>query len=243
MSTDANELTLQLAEVKKKSLLLIFLSFLSAFFYWNLLKSNLINNEVQHGVGWPMIICPFLIYFLYPIARSYNRLAQVLSYFIAISLGIVLGGISGAFERATHGIVIQAVTMALCSSVAIIYLYKNKWIKVNSLFLEITSYALSSLLLSAFVDIVMSYIDLNWRPMWSGSSDAGIAINATGLILGYLIFTIDLNVIDEKLSSETISKDQLWFYSLELLIDVAWIYAGLLFLLMRVRGKKNWGTR
>ncbi|MDO9184195.1 MAG: Bax inhibitor-1/YccA family protein [Bacteriovorax sp.] len=239
MSLDGNQIQLQLNEIKKKTHTLIVISFLTAFLYWNLVRSNLIGNEIQHGVGWPMFICPFLLFLLYRLADQKFSFTRYIAFAIAICFGVLLGSLSGVFEQRMNGIIIQSVTITFSSALAIIFLYKNKFIKVNDKFDEFFVFVVCVLSLSLLIDFVMSFIDLNWHSLYKGNSTSGIVLNCILLLLGYLVYIIELSIVDEKLNSEMVSKEQLWFYSIELLIDIAWIYFVVFFLLGRLRGRKK----
>lgn len=52
----STEISFQHDEVKKKTFLLILLSFLSAFIYWKIITLNLVGNEIQNGAGWPFVL-------------------------------------------------------------------------------------------------------------------------------------------------------------------------------------------
>lgn len=229
----------QYKELKIKTLILIFLSFLSAIFYWKLILLNLVDNEIQNGLGFPAIISPFLFAALYFYKDKFKGHAFIVGLSMAVCLGIFLGSISGCFDKGFYGIVIQAVLTTFCSVSAIVILYKNNFIKVNNKFLEFTSFVFSTLLLIALFDVVMSFLVLDWRSFFSGVSNQAIILNATILLLAYLVFTIELNVIDEKIKSQLISKNEVWYLSTELLINVASIYLIVLFLIARLRGRNS----
>lgn len=232
------EVDRQFNEIKKKTIALIILSFISALIYWWLIKTNLVGDEIKNGVGIPLIFSPFITVGLFFLADSKVQLASVIAYPLAIFLGVFLGGISGFFERAGDGIVIHAVLVTFTSAISIVYLYKNKLIKVNSHFLLFTSCVISTIALSLGIDFVMSFIDLNWRSLYHGSSTTGIVLNAVVLLLGYLIYILDLNAIDESINKELATHDQKCLHSMHLLVDLAWIYFSVIFLMMRIRGKK-----
>lgn len=229
----------QYKELKIKTLILIFLSFLSAIIYWKLILLNLVENEIQNGFGFPAIISPFLFAALYFYQEKFKGHALIVGLSMAVCLGIFLGSISGCFEKGFNGIIIQAVLTTFSSVFAIVLLYKNNFIKVNNKFLEFTSFVFSTLCIIAFVDVVLSFIILDWHSVFSGVSNQAIFLNATILLLAYLVFTIELNVIDVKINSQMISNNDVWYLSTELLINVASIYLIVLFLIARLRGRNS----
>lgn len=239
MQPNDQEITQQYNEVKKKAFFLVFVSFLSAIVYWKVILLNLVGNEIQNGVGWPAIICPFLLVLLYNTKEKFVDYAFIVGLVMAICLGIFLGTISGSFEKGFEGVIIKAVLTTFSSVFAIIFLYKNKFITVNNKFLHFTSFVASTLSLIAMIDVIMSFIVLDWHSFFSGVTTTAIALNAIIILLAYLVFTIDLNVIDEKIKSRVITNNEIWSFGTELLIDVGWIYFAIIFLIMRLRGRKN----
>jgi uncharacterized YccA/Bax inhibitor family protein len=88
-----------------------------------------------------------------------------------------------------------------------------------------------------FLDF-LSFIVLDWHSFFAGVTPIAIALNVIIILLAYLVFTIDLNIIDEKIKAGTISKNQTGVYSVELLIDVGWMYFAVIFLILRLSGRK-----
>ncbi len=225
--------------VKNRAIKLILTSFVSAFFYWKLISFNLVGDEIKNGVGIPVVVAPFLLYFFYTMLLSHIKRASLLAYPMAISLGVFLGGISGFFERNTDGLIIQVVLLTFATSLSMIWLYKNKIIIVNNHFMRFMMVLTSVLSITGSIDFVMSFVDLNWHSLFVGSSNTAIALNVVYLILGYMVFAVDLDIIDKKLDHEEGSEPEYWFFAIELLIDVAWTYLAILFLLLRLKGRKS----
>lgn len=239
MSPSATEISFQRDEVKKKTFLLILLSFLSALIYWKIITLNLVDNEIQNGAGWPSVICPFLFFGLYKLNEKLTDNSWIVGLLMAICIGIFFGAISGFFEKGADGLIIQAVLTTFGSVFSIIYLYKNKIITVNNKFLHFTAFVFSTLIWVATADFILSFIVLGWNSFFVGVTPIAIGLNAIVLLLAYLVFTIDLNIIDEKINAGSISKNQTWAFSIELLIDVGWIYFAVIFLILRLRGRSN----
>ena len=158
---------------------------------------------------------------------------------MAVTIGIFLGCISGFFQRNTGGLVIQAVILTFGSALSMIWLYKNKFITVNNHFIRFTLLLVSVISWSIVINFIMSIVDLNWQSLYKGDSTTAIILNVVTLVLGYMVFILDLNVIEEKLRKETASAAEIWFFSIELLIDVAWIYLAFIFIIMRLRGRRS----
>ncbi len=228
-----------LSIVKKRAISLILTSFISAFIYWKLIVYNLVGDEIKNGVGFPVAIAPFLLFFFYSYLVKNIHRAFLLAYPMAVTLGIFLGGISGFFERNTDGLIIQVVMLTFATSLSMIWLYKNKIIVVDNHFFRFMMVLTSVLSITGSIDFVMSFVDLTWHSLYVGSSNTAIALNVVYLILGYMVFILDLNIIEIKLNQEQGSQSEYWFFAIELLIDVAWTYLAILFLLLRLKGRKN----
>lgn len=239
MVPNTTEISFQWNEIKKKTFLLILLSFLSALIYWKIITLNLVGNEIQNGVGWPSIISPFLFIVLYKLNEKLTDYSWIIGLMMAICIGIFFGAISGFFEKGADGLIIQALLTTFGSVFSIIFLYKNKFIIVNNKFLHFTAFIFSTLIWVVTADFILSFIALGWHSFFAGVSPIAIGLNTIIILLAYLVFTIDLNIIDEKINIGSVSKNQTWAFSIELLIDVGWIYFAVIFLILRLRGRNN----
>ena len=158
---------------------------------------------------------------------------------MATSIGIFLGAISGFFEKNADGLIIQAVLTTFCSVFSIRFLYKNKLITVNNKFLNFTIFIFSTLVWIGTANFILSFLVLDWNSLFMGVTPIAIALNAVIILLAFMVFTIDLNIIDQSIKNGSISKNQAWAFSIELLVDVGWIYFAFIFLILRLRGRKN----
>lgn len=224
-------------DIKLKTSLLLFISFLTAFSYWKIINLNLVGNEIQHGVGLPILICPLLFWAVYLINDKINHYAWLSGILMAISIGIFFGAISGFFEKGANGLIIQTVLTTFGSVISNIYLYDKKFIIVNNKFLRFTSYVLSTLIITSSIDLILSFVNLEWHSFYSGVSILAIILNAIIILLAYLIFTLDLDIINKKINTLSITNNQSWKFSIELLIDTVWTYFAILFLILRLRGR------
>ncbi len=238
MVPSATEISIQQNDVKKKTFFLMFISFLSAFIYWRVLSINLVGDEIKNGVGWPAVICPFLFFIVYMFNEKIKQYAWIAGPIMAMSLGIFLGAISGFFEKNAEGLIIQAVLTTFASVFSILFLYKNKWITVNDKFLKFTTFVFCTLSWIGIINFILSYIVLEWHSLFGGVTLIAITLNAIIILLAFLVFTIDLNIIDESIKNGSISKEQAWTFSTELLVDIGWIYFAFVFLILRLRGRK-----
>lgn len=235
----SEEISYWLNDVKKKAFLLILVSFISAIAYWKIITINLVGDEILNGAGIPSIISPFLFYIFYQLSEKKLKYTNCIGILMAISLGVFFGSISGFFERNTDGLIIQAVSTTFGSVLLLIFLYKNKFIIVNNKFLNFTAFVFSSLSWILSFDVIMSFVDLNWRSLFMGVSAVAIGLNVGILLQAYLVFTIDLNIIDLKIQKDSISKRDSWKFAIELLVDLAWVYFALIFLMLRIRGRSK----
>ncbi len=236
---ELNSTESQLRDLKKKTMFLVLICLVVSIVYWKLIAINLVGNEIRNGVGWPIIPCPFLFGIFYFTAEKKTAFTNIVGVLLAVSMGILLGAVSGIFDRQLEGLVIQAIFATFASAFSLLFLYKNKFIKVNSSFMQFTSYMGSSLLFIFCFDSIMRFIDLSWQPLFSLARTSGLILLIVILILSYAISAIDLSVIEETFEREAVDKNQVWFFAIELLIDVVWVYAVLFLIIGILRGKRK----
>jgi len=237
MFPNKNESSIALTQVKNKTLLLLFISFITAFAYWKILAVNIVGDEIANGMGIPSILSPFLLGGLYMLKDRVKAMPIALG--MSVCAGIFLGSMSGVLERGVPGLVIQALLATFITTLSVVYLYKNKYISVNNKFLQFTVFIFNTVLWILAADFILSFIILDWRSLISGASTSVIVVNILVMLLGYLVFSIDLNIINQKIEHEHLSKDQSWRFAIDLLLDIGWIYLALIFLIARFRGKKS----
>lgn len=228
-----------LASVKKNTYILLFIMMVTAFLYWKLLMANFIGDEIANGVGIPSLLSPFLVFLLYKLKYKKGMWPKPIAFGMAVSLGIFVGSFSGFLERGTPGVVAQAIVSTFITAFSVIFLYKNKYITVNNKFMHFTIFIVNTILWIVFVDFIMSIIDLNWSSFFSGTNNKSILLSSLVMILGYLVFTIDLNIIDQKLQINKSDKEEAWAFATELLIDFVWIYLCIIFFIARFRERKS----
>lgn len=228
-----------LADVKKKTLLLLLVAMVSAFVYWKILMVNIVGDEIANGLGIPSLLSPFILFGLFKLKDVKGISVKPIAFGMAVCAGIFLGSVSGVLERGTPGLVIQAILATFVTTLSVVYLYKNKYIKVNNKFLHFTVFLFNSILWLISINFVLSFVILGWKSLLSGSSTSVIFIDLLVMVLGYLVFSIDLNIIDQKIQLNDVSNNQTWDFAIELLLDIAWIYLAILFFIARMRGKKS----
>lgn len=229
----------QLSSIKKKFFLLLLTCVASAFGYWALIRNNITDSTIENGLGWAMLICPFLFFILYlNIEKLKSVIAQV-SFVVAISLGVFLGCLSGVFEGGASGVVLQSVILVFLSVSAIVFFYKNGMIKVDNRFLEMTAATFSVVMASVTINFIMSIVMLGWQNMYSGSTGLAIGLTFVVLALALMVTTIELNIVDKRSRAYNLTPEDSWGMALDLLVDVAWVYGAVLFLLMKIRGRKS----
>lgn len=225
--------------IKKRFYFLLLTTLVSAFIYWSLVKHNIEKDTIKHGLGWVMLVAPALFLILYINIEKLLRFIVPVSFTIAVCIGVFLGCLSGLFEKGANGLVIQSVII-VCSSVAsIVYFYNAGKIKVNDRFMQACSAVAATIMASFSFDFAMSFIDLNWKSLYTGSTLTAITMNAVILALAFMVLMLELNIVDKTQSSKQITDKEAWKFSLDLLVDIAWIYGAVLFLLLRARGRKS----
>ena len=211
--------------LQKTSFLLAVLMAFSVF-SWSITSSN-----PASGAG--LIFGSMIAAFVVGLIIIFKKPSPTLATIYAALEGIVLGGISYIFNDQYQGIVLQAVTLTIAVTIAMLVLYKTGIIKVTE--------KLRSVIMVATIGVLVFYI-LTWIiGIFSPSIYASLTIGTSGVVIAGVIVLIaafnlllDFNFIDEGTKKE-LPKEFEWFAAFGLMVTLIWLYISILRMLFASR--------
>ena len=151
----------------------------------------------------------------------------------ALSEGLVLGGLSVAFEQSYPGIVVQAVCASFMAFFVMLVLYRAGIIKCTEKFRSVLMISMFSILGIYLVQIIGSFFHLS-IPGLFGSGLVGIAFSAVVCIIAALNFIIDFSTIEMGVQN-MMDKSFEWYCGFGLIVTFGWLYVEILNLLAKLR--------
>jgi len=231
---EPEEKTATLNGLVNRALLLCILSFASAVAFWELISRNIVDNTIQHGLGWWFFIAPFATLALAQILFHYPRWSAVLSLGVAVLMGIFCGLLSGIAETADSGIVLQATLVVFGTFIGLLLSYKFKFIEVNDLFVAGLMRFVSALLTIALLDAGLSILFLHWRSLVAGYTPVSIFFCVCIYIVGGAMLLISFDETKELLKSKA-PKYMEWYGAFAIYSSVLWLYIAILFVIGGLR--------
>ncbi len=203
---------------------------LTSFYEWSLFLKGLTDKaQMLMMVGFVLSIVSFIVIMF--ARQTIKYMAPV----YALSEGLVLGGISVAFEAMYPGIAVQAIASTFMVFFVMLGLYKVGAIRCTDKFRSIMMVAM----LSIFGIYLMSFIGSFFGyqiPQIFTSSPIGIGFSAIICVIAALNFIIDFDFI-EKGSQQMLDKSMEWYGAFGLMVTFVWLYLEILRLLAKLRDR------
>ncbi len=162
--------------------------------------------------------------------------APVTAPVYAVLEGLVLGGISAAFEIQYPGIVIQAVALTFGTLAALLAAYTSRLIPVTRNFRLGVVAATGGICLLYLVDLIMLFFGRR-IPMIHESGPFGIAFSIFVVAIAALNLVLDFDFI-EKGSQTNQPKHMEWYAGFGLIVTLVWLYLEILRLLAKSRRRR-----
>lgn len=223
-ATSTDTMTVNGSLSKTAFLLALVIGF--AAYTWNIVSTN-------PARALSLVLWASLVAFVTTLIIIFKKPSPVLASVYAISEGIVLGGISFLFNDSYQGIVVQAITITVAITLAMLLLYKTGVIKVTQKF--------KSAIILATVGVLFFYV-ITWLVgLFSPSFYAFVTVGTSGVIFALLIVLIaalnlilDFDFIDQG-SKKELPKDFEWFAAFGLMVTLIWLYISILRMLFASR--------
>lgn len=180
-----------------------------------------------------LVIGASVIAFITVLIIIFKKPSPVLASVYAIAEGIVLGGISFLFNFSYQGIVLQAITITIAITLAMLVMYKTGIIKATQKF--------KSAVILATVGVLFFYLITFIVGLFSSSFFALVTTGTTGVVFaGIIVLIAALNLIldfdfIEQGAKNKLSKDFEWFAAFGLMVTLVWLYISILRMLFASR--------
>ncbi len=211
-------------------LLFLIVLFIGAYFSW---ANSIILLEYLTVI---MISSIVLTIILAIIITFKKELAQSLGYVYALVEGFLLGLISIFFETMYPGIVINAIGLTFATAFIMLFIYKNKWIKVTEKFRIGMFCAIGAIMLLYVVSIILGFFGVS-IPMIHSNGPLGIGFSLVVVTIAALSLILDFDLI-EKLSNQHVPKYMESYGAFALLVTLIWLYLEILRLLAKLQSRR-----
>jgi len=150
--------------------------------------------------------------------------------------GMVLGGISAFYEKAFHGIVIQAVLLTLGVTCALLFAYRARIIRATENFKLGVFAATGGIALIYLAGFVMSFFGAG-IPYIHESGMIGIGFSLFVVVIASLNLVLDFDFIEQG-AAHGAPKYMEWYAAFGLMVTLIWLYLEMLRLLSKLRSRR-----
>lgn len=234
LTQSRSEDCLTLQGVLGRSLQLSGISLASAGLFWTLVSRNIVNNQIQYGLGWWFFATPFLMYAFVKGMHAKPELSKYIAPVAAAFIGIFYGSLSGMAQAGgLGGTVLQAASVALFSFFGMFLAYRLKWIRVEVGFVRAIYFSISALLSIFVANGLLSILFLDYRDQIFTFSQLSLGLHAGIFVLSCAVFALDLSVIEDNMNAKA-PKHLEWYFGFSLVFNLVWMYVTLLLLFARL---------
>jgi uncharacterized YccA/Bax inhibitor family protein len=161
--------------------------------------------------------------------------SPVLAPAYALLKGLALGFFSALFERAYHGIILQAVMLTFGTFFALLAAYSTKLIKPSENFKLGIVAATGGICLVYVATLVLGLFGVQ-VPLIHSSGWIGIAFSAAVVTIAALNLVLDFDFIEDGCESGA-PKYLEWYAAFGLLVSLVWLYVEIVRLLAKLRDR------
>lgn len=154
----------------------------------------------------------------------------------ALFEGMLIGGVSFAYESAYSGIVFQAGLGTLCIIGVMYFLWSTKIIRATPAFQAVVITLTLGVVALYMVSLVLSLFTNVGIPFLHSSGPVGIMVTLFILGVASLNLILDFHFIERGISNNS-PKSGEWWAAFGLLITVIWVYFEMLRLLSKIRNQ------
>ncbi|SFC13653.1 Bax inhibitor-1/YccA family protein [Streptomyces aidingensis] len=188
--------------------------------------------DLPIGVG---IVCA-LIGFVLAMVQSFKRQASpalILSY--AAVEGVFLGVISNYINEYAPGAAMQAVLGTMTVFAAVLFMYKQRIIRVTARFTRFVIAAALAFIGLAMINLIVAMIGGgNGLGLRDGS--LGLIFGAIGIILGACFLALDFKMVEDGIAYGAPEKES-WLAAFGLTLTLVWIYLEFLRIIAILQGE------
>jgi uncharacterized YccA/Bax inhibitor family protein len=193
-----------------------------------------VTSETVSLPGWlfPVVLGAFGIAILTIFKPDLARFTAPL---YALLQGAFLGAISGVYNAAYDGIVVQAVALTIGVFAMMLFLFATRIIKVTEKLRMGIVAATGAIMLVYVANLILSLFDAS-VPFLHDTGPVGIGISL--VIVGVAAFNLllDFDFIERGVAAGAPRKVE-WYAAFGLLVTIVWLYLELLRLLGKLQGR------
>lgn len=181
----------------------------------------------------PWVIAGAIGSLVFCLATSFKPTwAPVTAPLYALAEGLLLGGISGMYERAYHGVVPQAALATLGTMAAMLFAYKTGLIRATRGFAMGLAAATGGIALMYMVSIVLSLFHVS-VPFLHQPNMIGIGISLVIVVVAALNLIMDFSSIEQAAESGA-PKYFEWYSAFGLMVTLVWLYVEIIRILVMI---------
>ena len=220
--------TMSVADVASKTLVLLSLTLVGAWFGW-----TRTGSVIDAGSGPSWLLWFFLLIGLSVATVSRPQLAPITGTLFGLLQGVWMGAISHVYEAAYEGIVAQALLASVCAFVGMLLLYTAGIIKPTARLMGIVFGATAGIALLYLVAFVFSLFGVDLY-FWNTPTPLGIGISVAIVAIACLNLIADFAMVDFGVD-QGLPAGAEWFCAFGLLSTLLWMYLEILRLLALLR--------
>ncbi|MGP4113944.1 Bax inhibitor-1/YccA family protein [Streptomyces sp. 4N509B] len=168
--------------------------------------------------------------------QSFRRKASpplILAY--AVAEGLFLGTISAAINAAAPGAAMQAVLGTMAVFAGVLFMYKQRIIRVTARFTRFVMAAAIGFVLLSAVNLIVAVIgDGNGLGLRDGG--LGVLFGIAGVVLGACFLALDFKMVEDGVAYGA-PEEESWLAAFGLTLTLVWIYLEFLRLVYILQGE------
>lgn len=163
------------------------------------------------------------------------NLARFTAPVYALLEGAFLGAISGLYNAAYDGIVIQAVGLTVGVFAVMLFLYGTRIIKVTEKLRMVIVAATGAVMLLYVANLILSLFDAE-VPFLHDTGAMGIGISLVIVVIASFNLLLDFDFVERGVAAGAPAKME-WYAAFGLLVTIVWLYLELLRLLAKLQSR------
>ncbi len=154
----------------------------------------------------------------------------------ALLEGMVLGGLSAAFNAYYPGIAIEAVSLTFGTLFVMLFLYKSGLIKVTQKLRMGIFAATGAIMLFYFATMLLGFFHIALFSSVYGAGPIGIAFSLFVVAIAALNLVLDFDFVEQGVSYG-VPRYMEWYAAFGIMVTLVWLYLEMLRLLAKVRSR------
>lgn len=209
-----------------KTGLLLFMTFFTAVYTW-----NMVMTTPESAMTW--IIGGAVSGFILAIITSFKPAwSPITGSMYALAEGLFLGGISAMYEKQFQGIALQAILLTGGTCLALLAAYSMRLIRATENFKLGIFAATGGIALVYLATIVLGFFGIQ-IPFIHESGLIGIGFSAFVVVIAALNLVLDFDFIENGCTHGA-PKYMEWYAAFGLLVTLVWLYIEILRLLSKL---------